>query len=139
MIRKAVKEDLDAVYGLMRQLSRHDFTEEQFESCYFYNLENNHILIYEQNKYICGCGILNIHYYLHFSQKTAEIINLIVDESFRNCGIGKKLLAALEQIAINNGCICIKLDSGKQRESAHRFYFREGFVLNHYKFTKRLL
>jgi len=92
----------------------------------------------EENKSICGCGILSIHYPLHFSRKSAEIVNLIVDANFRNRGIGKKLLASLEQIAVSRGCVCVKLDSGKQREDAHRFYYREGFVNDHYKFTKEL-
>jgi hypothetical protein len=37
---------------------------------------------------------------------------------------------------IDNGCTCIEVGSGKQREDAHRFYEREGFVCDHYKFTK---
>ena len=138
MIRAASKDDLDAVYELMKQLSRHDFTKEQFESCYFYNLENNHILVHEQDKHICGCGVLNISYHLHFSRKTAEIVNLVVDVNARSCGIGKELLASLEQIAIDNGCVCIELDSAKHREDAHRFYEREGYASTHYKLTKEL-
>ena len=138
MIRTATKGDLEAVYGLMRQLSRHCFTKKQFEACYFYNLENNRVLVCEENKNICGCAVLNIHYSLHFSRKTAEIVNLIVDESARSRGIGKELLASLEQIAADNDCVCIELGSGKQRSDAHRFYAREGFACNHYKFTKEL-
>ena len=138
MIRAAVKDDLEAVYGLMLQLSWHDFTKEQFESCYFYNLENNHIIVHEQDKHVCGCGVLSVSYHLHFSRKTAEIVNLVVDVNARGCGIGKELLAALEQIAADNDCACIKLDSAKHRSDAHRFYAREGFACNHYKFTKEL-
>ena len=138
IIRTATKDDVDAVYGLIRQLSRHYFTKEQFESCYFHNLENNHILVYEENRCIYGCGILSIYYHLHFSRKSAEIVNLVVDANFRCRGIGKKLLASLEQIAASHGCACVKLDSDKQREDAHRFYYREGFVNGHYKFTKEL-
>jgi len=138
VIRTATKGDLDAVYGLIRQLSRHHFTKEQFESCYLYNLENNRILVCEENKSIRGCGVLSIHYPLHFSRKSAEVVSLIVDANSRNRGIGKKLLVSLEQIAASHGCACIKLDSGKQREDAHRFYCREGFVNDHYKFTKEL-
>ena len=139
MIRAAIKDDLDAVYGLIKQLSRHEFTKEQFCDCYKYNLERGCVLVYEKdNRNICGCVVFNIHYSLHFSRKTAEIVNLVVDESFRNCGIGKKLLTHVEQIVIENGCVCIEVDSGKHREAAHRFYEREGFVCDHYKLTKEL-
>jgi len=139
MIRTAMKNDLEGVYALMRQLSRHDFTNEQFEDCYLYNLENNHILVYEQDKKIYGCGILSIYYPLDYSRKVAEIVELIVDEDVRSRGIGKKLLKFLEQIAINNECVCLSLDSGKPRADAHRFYKREGFINTHYKFTKGLI
>ena len=138
VIRAATKGDLDAVYELMRQLSRHHFTKEQFESCYLYNLENNRILVCEENKYVRGCGVLNIHYPLHFSRKSAEIVNLVVDATSRSRGIGKKLLASLEQTAASQGCACIEVDSGKHRDGAHRFYCREGFVNDHYKFSKEL-
>ena len=138
MIRAATKDDLDAVYGLIRQLSRHYFTKEQFEPCYLHNLKYNHILVCEYNKHIGGCGILCIHYSLHYSQKSAEVVNLIVDENARNCGIGKELLTSLEKIAIDNECVYLEVSSGKQREAAHRFYEREGFALTHYKLTKKL-
>lgn len=138
MIRTATKDDLEAVYGLIRQLSYHDFTKDQFESCYSCNLENSHILVCEQNKCIYGCGVLSIHYHLHFSRKTAEVVNLIVNENSRNRGIGKELLASLEQVAADNGCVCIEIASGNQREAAHRFYKREGFASTHCKLTKAL-
>ena len=39
IIRKAVREDIDAVYGLIRQLSDHDFTKEQrLEYKLYFNL-----------------------------------------------------------------------------------------------------
>ena len=139
MTRAASKDDLDAVYGLMKQLSRHEFTKEQFIDCYLYNLERGRVLVYEKDGgIVCGCIVFNIHYPLHFSRKTAEIVCLIVDKSVRSSGIGKELLVSFEQIAIDNGCVCIELGSGKHREDAHRFYEREGYASTHYKLTKEL-
>ena len=138
MIRIAKNDDLDTVYGLIRQLSSHEFTKKQFEDCFLYNIEKGRVLVYEKDHFICGCLTYNIHYHLHFSRKSAEIVNLIVDENIRGHGIGNKLLAAFEKIAADLGCLCIEVDSGKHRESAHRFYMREGFVCNHVKFTKVL-
>ena len=140
MIRAATKVDLDNVYGLMRQLSRHEFTKEQFGDCYFYSIEKGRVLVYEKDHHnICGCLVFSIHYHLHFSRKSAEIVNLVVDESIRGQGIGRELLTYFERIALDNGCVCIEVDSGKQREAAHRFYEREGFVCDHYKLTKGLI
>ena len=138
MIRQAVKNDTDAVYGLIRQLSNHNFTKEQFNDCYLYNIKKGCVLVYEKDNIISGCLTFNIHYFLHFSRKTAEIVNLVVDENARSNGIGKDLLTEFEKIALANGCVCIEVASGKHREAAHRFYEREGFVCNHYKLRKEL-
>ena len=138
MIRLATKSDLDAVYGLIKQLSSHVFTKEQFCDCYLFNVEKGQVFIYESDHTVCGCLVFNIHYYLHFSRKSAEIVNLVVDEKVRGQGIGQALLAFFEQMAIDLDCICLEADSGKHREAAHRFYMREGFACNHYKFMKGL-
>jgi PhnO protein len=139
MIRLAKDYDLEAVHGLIKQLTRHEFTKEQFADCYLYNLEKGRVLVYERVDFICGCLVFNIHYHLHFSRKTAEIVSLIVDETVRGQGVGKELLRAFEQIAIDNNCVYIEVASGKQRKKAHNFYIREGFSSTHYKLTKELL
>ena len=137
-IRPATKDDLDSVYRLIRQLSTHTFSKEQFEDCYLFHLGERSMLVYEKDHFICGCLAYDIHYPMHLSRKSAEIVNLIVDETYRGQGVGKELLNYFEQIAAENGCVCIEVDSNKKRKNAHRFYIREGFAFNHYKFTKEL-
>ncbi len=138
MIRLANVKDIDAAYRLMRQLSSHSFTKKQFEDCYLSNINYQIILVWEEEGMVCGLGVLTINYPLHFSDKSAEIVNLIVDAKIRGRGIGKELLAAMEQIAKQNGCVKLEVASGKPREDAHRFYEREGFDNTHYKLTKPL-
>ena len=138
MIRFATTNDSDAVYALIRQLSAHEFTREQFDDCYLSNIEKRQVFVYERDAKVYGCLVFNIHYYLHFSKKSAEIVNLVVDENVRSQGVGKELLAFFEKMAIDLGCVCLEADSGKHREAAHRFYLREGFSCNHYKFMKGL-
>jgi len=138
MIRKAEKADLDAVYGLVKQLSRHKFSKEQFEGCYHYNIGRGNVLVYEKDNLVRGFAVFSIYYPLHFSRITAEVVNLVVDKNSRGGGIGKELLAAIEQIASDNGCVYIEVASSKRREAAHRFYEREGFESTHYKLTKEL-
>ena len=138
MIRKAVITDFDAVYGLMKQLSHSEFTMEQFERCYIYNINKGKVLVYERDNTVCGCAVFDIHFRLHFSCKSLEIVNLIVDENNRGCGVGKELLKFMEHISFDNDCICIEVASDKQRDAAHRFYEQEGFVCSHYKLRKEL-
>jgi GNAT superfamily N-acetyltransferase len=62
--------------------------------------------------------------------------DLVTDEGFRSSGVGHALLAFLEKLARSRGCSSMELDSGTQRTRAHKFYFREGFVIPSFSFRK---
>lgn len=64
--------------------------------------------------------------------------DLVTDEQMRSTGIGKALLAHLENYAKAQGCDVLALDSGTQRAEAHKFYFREGMHISAYSFRKSL-
>jgi hypothetical protein len=44
----------------------------------------------------------------------------------------------LQQVARESGCANFNLDSGTQRQQAHKFYFREGLVVTSFHFAKPL-
>jgi GNAT superfamily N-acetyltransferase len=60
--------------------------------------------------------------------------DLNTDERVRSRGHGRALLDWLKSEARANGCAELHLDSGVQRASAHRFYFREGLSVNCFHF-----
>lgn len=62
--------------------------------------------------------------------------DLVTDEMQRSRGVGHALIEHLEVVARNLGANGIMLDSGTQRTQAHRFYFREGFVIPAFNFKK---
>jgi GNAT superfamily N-acetyltransferase len=62
--------------------------------------------------------------------------DLVTDELSRSTGVGHALLHWLETEAKSRGCPGIDLESGVQRAGAHRFYFREGFVIPSFSFRK---
>ncbi|HVV98253.1 MAG TPA: GNAT family N-acetyltransferase [Rhodanobacteraceae bacterium] len=64
--------------------------------------------------------------------------DLVTEETSRSQGIGKALLEHLQQIARESGCAKFNLDSGTQRQQAHKFYFREGMVVTSFHFAKPL-
>jgi GNAT superfamily N-acetyltransferase len=64
--------------------------------------------------------------------------DLVSDSARRSQGAGKMMLAFLEQQASALGCASLTLDSGVQRQSAHRFYFREGLHIASFCFRKAL-
>ena len=56
--------------------------------------------------------------------------DLSTDANRRSEGHGHALLDWLKAEARRLGCTQLHLDSGVQREQAHRFYFREGLGVN---------
>jgi len=84
-------------------------------------------------------GVAVFRYYENtFSGRKFYVDDLITDEAFRSGGIGHAMLAFLEKLARARGCDSLELDSGTQRTRAHKFYFREGFVIPAFVFRKDL-
>jgi GNAT superfamily N-acetyltransferase len=68
--------------------------------------------------------------------KILVVDDLVTDEDTRSRGFGKQLLDWLVELARERGCEQLHLDSGVQRHRAHRFYFREGLVVNAFHFWR---
>lgn len=64
--------------------------------------------------------------------------DLVTSEKCRSRGYGAKLLSWLRERAIADGCRQMLLDSGIQREDAHRFYEREGMSKSGFHFVENL-
>jgi GNAT superfamily N-acetyltransferase len=64
--------------------------------------------------------------------------DLVTDEASRSKGAGRAMIAYLERVARERGCDMLALDSGCQRQRAHKFYFREGLVVGAFHFSKKL-
>jgi len=76
-------------------------------------------------------------------ENTAEgrrlyVDDLVSDEVRRSTGAGKLIFNWLENQAKKLGCDVLALDSGVQRQRAHRFYFREGMHIPSFCFRKAL-
>lgn len=64
--------------------------------------------------------------------------DLVTDERERSKGIGRTLMEHMQKLARAAGCEAYTLDSGTQRQQAHKFYFREGMVVTSFHFRKPL-
>ncbi|MEP6863203.1 MAG: GNAT family N-acetyltransferase [Deltaproteobacteria bacterium] len=67
-----------------------------------------------------------------------EVEDLLTAQATRSRGYGKTLIAWLETRARDAGCPTITLHSATHRDRAHRFYFREGFHILAFHFSKQL-
>ena len=64
--------------------------------------------------------------------------DLVTDAGARSLGVGAAMLEWLRAYAADAGCESLHLDSGVQREDAHRFYRREGMEQTSAHFVLRL-
>ncbi|WP_293765600.1 GNAT family N-acetyltransferase [uncultured Aquitalea sp.] len=67
------------------------------------------------------------------------IDDLVTDEAHRSAGIGKRLLDWCAEEGRSRGCEFLVLDSGTWRTAAHKLYFREGFSISSFHFTRPLV
>jgi GNAT superfamily N-acetyltransferase len=64
--------------------------------------------------------------------------DIVTDERERSKGVGRALMEHMQGLALAAGCEATTLDSGTQRQQAHKFYFREGMVVSSFHFRKPL-
>ena len=64
--------------------------------------------------------------------------DLVTDEPRRSTGVGHALIAYMERLCRERDCDTFALDSGTQRQQAHKFYFREGMTITSFHFNKKV-
>ena len=101
-------------------------------------MNENYELIKNSSSYIVLCakdgdkiiasiiGIINIDFKGE-CKPFMVVENVIVAEEYRRMGIGNKLMAQIENIAIKNKCSFMMLITGAQRTWAQKFYESFGF------------
>ncbi|MGA9639506.1 GNAT family N-acetyltransferase [Flavobacterium sp.] len=77
-------------------------------------------------------------YTMLYCGKMLYLDDLSTLETQRGKGHATTLLNHLKEIALNNNCVSIQLDSGPSRATAHKLYFKENFTISAYHFHKNL-
>ena len=72
------------------------------------------------------------------SGRELYVDDLVTDAATRSRGVGRALLVYAEARARLLGCSLLNLDSGTQRQQAHKFYFREGMTVTSFHFAKQI-
>ena len=73
-----------------------------------------------------------------FSGRELYCDDLVTDEAKRSTGVGHALIAYMEKLGRERHCDTFALDSGTQRQQAHKFYFREQLPITAFHFSKKL-
>jgi GNAT superfamily N-acetyltransferase len=89
----------------------------------------DHALLVAANEFDTVVGFVHVGIRpLLIADRTAEICGLVVDESVRGKGHGKRLMMAAEQWAREAHCAEIALRSNVVRTEAHEFYKALGYA-----------
>jgi ribosomal protein S18 acetylase RimI-like enzyme len=98
--------------------------------------ENQTFLAVNEEGKAVGYILTGIDYYVG-TKPFAEIIQLLVDKNYRSLGIGASLIDHVEKYYKVSGIEEIHLHSRVERERAHTFYLKNGFI--EYKQSKFFL
>jgi ribosomal protein S18 acetylase RimI-like enzyme len=131
IIRSARMKDTDRIIELLSKLGRPEPRDKQ-ETKHFAKLvqiyiqkkkrKKRMILVAEVDSKVVGMISLVFLPRLNRTTPEAWIPDFIVDQDYRNRGIGKELLEKCISIARKEKCWRIRLETGLSRKHAQRFY-----------------
>jgi (aminoalkyl)phosphonate N-acetyltransferase len=131
VVRQILEGDFEAVSGLLEELGRSSITPESeaaTRQVFARHVAdpNTASLIAERGSR--PVGFLSLHFRERFNEPTRQawIPDLIVTEDERGSGAAVMLFDRAIELARQRGCHSLTLESGYQRQRAHRFYEREG-------------
>lgn len=139
-MRRAQSEDARFVYERMCDLEERVFDWQVFEPLYLEQLKDETMdsLIFEVDGKRAGYAAVRYGTYLHHCVRTAELIELDVDETRRDQGIGQAFFEEIVRLAKEKGCVELALATNQKRKRAHRFYEKNGMKATHFTYTKNI-
>jgi GNAT superfamily N-acetyltransferase len=141
VIRKVQVSDIDGIAPLCSQLGYPCTSEEIIGRINKLMDDDDHVIFIAADMEGNIVGWVHSYIYkLFYADKAAEIGGLVVDESARRLGVGRKLMNAVEEWARFKECVVAGLRSNSKRVEAHKFYQDIGYekVKEQYRFSKYL-
>jgi ribosomal protein S18 acetylase RimI-like enzyme len=134
-------DDFVSIFDLLKQLwPNMDLDYKNLQTVYELAISSDKqkLIIGLINNQVVGFCSLTIKNNLWQAGNLGHVDELVVDESARGQGIGKILIDKITEIAIQNKCKRIELDSAFHRKDAHKFYEKIGYENRAYLFSKIL-
>jgi GNAT superfamily N-acetyltransferase len=128
-------ERLEAVWPVMQEL-RTELSEEELNSLYEAGHADGYRIaaVFDGDECRAAAGFrVSVSF---VSGKYLYIDDLVTGERWRSQGYGHALNDYLLGIARDEGCKTVELDSNVRRQDAHRFYFRERYVITAFHFGR---
>ena len=139
IIRRAVADDVDRVFELLKQLWPDKvFVKENTRAAFRRGLQHDIYICLEAQGNVAGFCSLSVKNSLWEDGELAHISELVVDHQLRGNGFGTALIQSAIKLAQDRGCKRIELDSAFHRDVAHEFYETLGFERRAYLFSLKL-
>ena len=145
VIRRAFADDYSSAYLLIQEYFEYDrltFDEEAISKGLRQLLENDRygiLLLAEANGFPSGYVLATFGYDLEFGGRQATVTDLYIRDGHRRNGLGRRLIACLEQELVAAGTFALELQPEASNLQAQAFYSAMGFSrLNRVTMVKRL-
>lgn len=129
-IRRAAFEDAHAIAALYNELVADPHIRGLPENVASLSTSSNSfLLVAGTGDQVCGTALLTLCAdVMYGTQPFGVVENVVVTEGMRGRGVGRALLAEVEEIALAHDCSKLMLLSSVTREEAHTFFKRCGFL-----------
>lgn len=138
VIRKATVKDLDTAYNLLNELYENRIKYKIFKELYNEKItdSNSYYVVMENENKVVAILIMYIRTKLTRAKREAYVESIIVDEKYRNNGIGKKMLQHAIDYAKSLDCEVIDLSCVISNEKGQKFYEEMGFKKHSFKYRQ---
>lgn len=131
IVRKAKVSDAEDIYYINKTSLGYDYDSEKQRNKIKNIINDSTQIIFVaavENKVVGYIHLTN--YDVIYADNYKNCLGLAVDNDYKRMGIGSALLSQGEVWAKENGAVGIRLCSGIERESAHKFYLSQGYIEN---------
>ena len=130
-IRPGVWADRADIVRLIATMGGHDDVGAHVDALREYGSllrdSNARTIVAEYDGRVVGIAVIQARASLTSDQRIAWLGGFAVDATLRRGGIGRAMIAAIDDAARSLGCATIDLQSSAWRDGAHAFYRKNGF------------
>jgi GNAT superfamily N-acetyltransferase len=130
-------QDIMSTYPVMSQLRPHVREEDYLSRIREMEGQGGKLIAVKENQDVLGCAFFRRETRL-FTGPMIYVDDLVSDGNKRSKGVGHAMIEWIAEYCRIKGIKHLVLDSGVQREQAHKFYFREGFTITSFNFKKSI-
>jgi len=131
-------KDILTIIPLLYKLNDAKISEEILEKRTLEMAQQNYecLGIYDGTDLIGICGLW--FQTRHYAGKSCEMDHVIIDNTYRNQGIGGRMMEFIYEYTQNLNCNWIELNTYVHNFPSHKFYNNQNFVAKGYHFVKEL-